>query len=72
MAQNRDQWKNLVKKIVILYMQVLLFLVLITALEGHAGSVQSVCVTYKVKDIFSEAERKTMEQITKQVTQPKL
>ena len=49
-----------------------MFLILITELEGQAGSVQSVRVTNKVKDAFFEAEIKTNEQITKQMSQPKL
>jgi len=40
-------------------MQVEVFLKLITELEGQAGTVQFVCITNKVKDVFSEAERKT-------------
>ena len=58
--------------IVVPYIQVQVFLTLITELEGQAGSVQAVCDTNKVKDAFSEAERKTNEQITKQTTQPTL
>jgi len=49
-----------------------LFLILITELEGQAGSFQSVCVKNKVKDTFSEADRKTVERINTQITQPKL